>query len=349
MNERPSLRDLLSERARSGSRRGARSDPYHVALVVECGGMRGAAAAGAIQALSEARYTDAFDTLHGSSAGACAAAYFLTNQSEEGRKIYFEDICHRRVVSPYRLWSHPSLVDTDFIGDVVFGERRALDWRRVVAEPGVLNVVTTLVANGRPFVHSGFKEKVEIIDALKASLRVPGPRERGFKIGGERHLDGGISAPIPVFSALARGATHILVLGTQRANDYYRKSNVINIERAVLRTMYGKPLAESYAAANSESGMELRNEALRGVVFEMVARPANSTFCAWHTIDTSILHAVEQETRAAGNAFIAGSADSDAMAAWRSATAPASQAVQSNRTTETPDGRPLRQNTARSQ
>jgi predicted patatin/cPLA2 family phospholipase len=315
MIQRPPLRELLIDRARSGSRRGKRKDPYHIALVVECGGMRCAAAAGVIQALTDANCVDAFDTLHGSSAGACAAAYFLTGQSEEGRKIYFEDICHRRVVSPYRLWSYPSMVDTDFIGDIIVGKRRVIDIGRIAAEPGVLNVVTSNVMSGLPTVHSDFRELADIIAALKATLRVPGLRECGFKIAGERHLDGGISAPIPVFSAIRSRATHILVVGTQRADDYHRKNQYVEIERALLRSLYGRPLADAYRAANAVSAIELQHQTLRGVECVIVARPAGSTFCAWHTIDTSILHAVEQEGRLAMQAFISGSSEAISMAA----------------------------------
>jgi predicted acylesterase/phospholipase RssA len=69
--------EIIQLRAKSGSRPAQRSDPYHVALVIEGGGMRGVAAGGMVSALERLGLRDAFDSVHGSSAGAVAASYFV--------------------------------------------------------------------------------------------------------------------------------------------------------------------------------------------------------------------------------------------------------------------------------
>ena len=73
----PSVRKLMHVRQEAGSRRASRTDPHHLALVIEGGGMRGVVAGGMVGALEERGFLDCFDSIHGSSAGACAGAYFL--------------------------------------------------------------------------------------------------------------------------------------------------------------------------------------------------------------------------------------------------------------------------------
>src|ERR1700733_6368945 len=87
MHTNSSLRSIMIERARLSSKRGMRTDSFHLSLVIECGGMRGVAAGGFLKVLSELSLFDTFDTLHGSSSGACAAAYVVAQQFDEGRKI----------------------------------------------------------------------------------------------------------------------------------------------------------------------------------------------------------------------------------------------------------------------
>ena len=141
--------------------------------------MRGIAASGYLRAFFKSKLIDSFDTLHGSSAGACTAAYFLAQQPEEGRKI-FDDISTRKVVNPFRFLSQPCMVDTDYIVDEVIGKKQCLNIDKIVSEPGVLNIVTTSIVDSRPVVHTNFENKEQVLRALKATLRVPGPFETGI-------------------------------------------------------------------------------------------------------------------------------------------------------------------------
>ena len=210
----------MIERARVNSKRGKRADTFHLSLVVECGGMRSVAVGGFMQVLSELKLCDSFDTIHGSSSGACAAAYFLTQQINQGSMICRDDICTRQVVNPFRFFSQPCMVDTDYIVDEIISHKRRLDVDKIIREPNVLNIVTTSVEDGSPVVHKNFQTKDQLFQALRATLRVPGPFEPGIEIKGRRHLDGGLVAPIPLFSPIDSGATHILVLCTHRSQSH---------------------------------------------------------------------------------------------------------------------------------
>jgi hypothetical protein len=62
--------------------------------------MRGVVAGGMVTAIQELGLTDCFDTIHGSSAGACAGAYLITDQAKLGTSIFYEDINNSKVHQP---------------------------------------------------------------------------------------------------------------------------------------------------------------------------------------------------------------------------------------------------------
>ena len=80
--------ELVKQRVMTNSTPGNRSPteassasaPPHLALVIEGGGMRGAVSAGMAAALSTLDLLDAFDSVHGSSAGAIVGAYLVSRQ-----------------------------------------------------------------------------------------------------------------------------------------------------------------------------------------------------------------------------------------------------------------------------
>jgi predicted patatin/cPLA2 family phospholipase len=290
----PSVRSLLHARAREKSKPGERSDNFHLSLVVECGGMRGVAAGGFLAALSSA--VDCFDTLHGSSSGACAAAYFLSEQVEDGLQMYYEDLCHRHVVNRRRFLWQPSMVNTDYIVDEIFSKKRRLDTTKILSSRGTLNIVTTCIPSGSPVVHKNFSSADELLRALKATLRVPGPFERGIEIASKRHLDGGIVAPVPVFSAIESGATHILTVCTKRAGDYELPNPYRTLEGFMLRVLYGRELENAYLGNGSSSAGRI--EVSPPPVIETLMRPRTGVWCDWHTTEVSVLHRVVDEATA---------------------------------------------------
>ena len=73
--------DLLRERARCLKEGREPADGRKVALIVECGAMRGVISCAALMALEELGMTDVFDEVYGASAGAVNAAYFLAGQA----------------------------------------------------------------------------------------------------------------------------------------------------------------------------------------------------------------------------------------------------------------------------
>src|SRR6201986_4511547 len=79
---------LIRRRRDEGSKPGARTDGRRVALVIEGGGMRGVVAAGMTTAIEQLGLRDAFDEVHGASAGAFNSAFLLARQAAYLTALY---------------------------------------------------------------------------------------------------------------------------------------------------------------------------------------------------------------------------------------------------------------------
>jgi predicted patatin/cPLA2 family phospholipase len=212
---------VLRDRARTGSRPGARIDPHRVALVIEGGAMRGVVSGGMVAGLEALGLRDAFDVVYGSSAGACAGAYFLAGQARAGARLYYEAVNNRRFINLLRGFSRRAIVDLDFLFDEVLTQQLPLDFgaiQRSGVELVVLASHVDIQADGLDHVEAvrfdGFADGDDLIGALHASSRMPVVGGEPFVYRGLRFWDAAITQPIPIHAALADGCTHVLVLLT---------------------------------------------------------------------------------------------------------------------------------------
>lgn len=216
----PTIQVLL-DRARSGSRPGARTDPHRVALVVEGGAMRGVVSGGMVTGLEALGLRDAFDVVYGSSAGACAGAYFLAGQARSGARLYYEAVNNRQFIDVFRGFQRRAIVDLDFLFDEVLRNRLPLDFE-AFQRSGVELVVLASHVDGKngPHEHveavrfSDFEDVHDLMGALHASSRMPVVGGAPFTYRGMRYWDAAITQPIPIHAAFADGCTHVLVLLT---------------------------------------------------------------------------------------------------------------------------------------
>ncbi len=214
--------DLLMRRRNAGYVAGRDQDGEHIALVVEGGGMRGVAAGGMVSALEDLAMTDCFDSIHGSSAGAAAAAYFCCGQANAGTRIYYEDLIDERFISRKRLMKLKDIMDISYLVDYVMQFVKPIDFSRIQSKSSRLHIVTTDIDRAEAYTFNQFKDYAHYRECLKASLTLPfiagGPRT----IDSRRLMDGGLAQQIPINSAVAAGATKILVLMTRRHDEQYR-------------------------------------------------------------------------------------------------------------------------------
>jgi predicted patatin/cPLA2 family phospholipase len=242
--------DLLRARRAAGSRPGRRDDGATVALAVEGGGMRGVVAGGMVTALDRLGYRDAFDLLYGSSAGACASAYFLAGQAALGTSIFYEDINNRRFIDPRRALTGRPVMDIDFLIDEVMRHRKPLAVERIAVSEARLSLIATDVDTVASRELDAFATGDAILEAMRASARLPLLGGDPVHIGGRRYLDGGILQPVPFDAALASAATHVLLLLTWPAD--LARGRPSRVDRHViaplLRRRYSPLLADAYLA-----------------------------------------------------------------------------------------------------
>lgn len=202
---------LLSTRAAAGTR----ADGHRLALVVEGGGMRGVVSAAMTGALEELGLTGSFDLVAGTSAGALNGAALLAGVANACAAEYADGFASREFINPARLLLGRPAVNVEFTLDyssaALDGDRHA----RAIASDVELHCVATDVATAAPRALAGMSTLDELRSALLATSRLPWVGGRPVEFRGRRWLDGGLTEPVPVPTALALGATHVLVLLTR--------------------------------------------------------------------------------------------------------------------------------------
>jgi predicted patatin/cPLA2 family phospholipase len=300
---------LLRSRAENPTPRKERQDPFHLALVIEGGGMRGVVTGGMVTAIEELGLLHCFDTIHGSSAGACAGVYLTAGQAALGTSIYFEDINNAKFISLCRGLRGGATMSADFLIDRVMRVEKPLNYQAVLGEHGFLHIVTTSVHTAAARVFSSWSNASALFTALKASILIPVIAGGSIAVDGEALVDGGVVQPLAVDSAVAAGATHILALLSRRRGELERKSSpiVYLLERTMLMRRYGAPIATAYETRHSQLNVVLQalqsGGIARGITCAAVVRAANATLVGILTKDAKLLRAGAEEGRQAVTEF----------------------------------------------
>jgi predicted patatin/cPLA2 family phospholipase len=157
----------------------------------------------------------AFDCVYGASAGSLMGAYFISGQAALAPSIYFQDLPNRRFISRKRVIGPRPILDLDYLVDHVIENVKPLDWDAVLDAPIELHVLTTDVSNGVPLDLTGFQQRADLKEAMRASARLPGLAGPPVLINGVPCYDAGLTDSLAFRSALRGGATHVLALKTR--------------------------------------------------------------------------------------------------------------------------------------
>jgi predicted patatin/cPLA2 family phospholipase len=223
--------ELLRERAAGGRR-----DPHRVALVLEGGGMRGVVSAGMAAAVERLGLTGCFDLVVGSSAGALNAAALLAGVAGPAAAAYHTAMATREFVNPLRLLFGRPALDVRFVLAHASTDLDPDRHERTVHSPVPLHCLALDVDSAQTVDFTGMRTKDDLWDVLLASTRMPWVGGEPVEIHGHRYLDGGLVSPIPVATAVAAGATHVLVLQT-RPYGVPRSSGSRIAERMIARRL----------------------------------------------------------------------------------------------------------------
>lgn len=209
---------LLRQRAISKSRPGQRLDNFKLGLVVEGGGMRGCVSGGALQALADLGLKDAFDAVYGSSAGAINGSFFLADDLD-AVAIYHDHIASDEFINLRRLLSRrtdlPPALNLGYLLDHVMQSVHPLDFQSVIDSDIPLKVVASSLDALGPVLLTDFKDKEDLVTALRASATVPEVAGGPVLHRGHRLVDAAVFEAVPFRSAIADGCTHVLVLCTR--------------------------------------------------------------------------------------------------------------------------------------
>ncbi len=204
----------LRRRREEGSRPGTRTDGRRVALVIEGGGMRGVVSAGMTAAIEQLGLRDAFDEVHGASAGAFNAAFLLAGQAAYLATLYQFGFGDPRFVSALRALRGGPAFDMDHVINHVWTRERPLRFEDILASGIELHCTATDADRAVIVDLADLRSQEEICCALRASGRLPWLAGGPVSFRGLRLLDATLAEAIPV-EVPRSTATDMLVLQTR--------------------------------------------------------------------------------------------------------------------------------------
>jgi predicted patatin/cPLA2 family phospholipase len=261
--------ELMLNRLKNGSKRGARTDGRVVALAIEGGGFRGAISGGMCVALEAAGLIDTVDIIYGTSSGSLNGAFTAAGQAALGSTNY-EDSANRKFYNPFRVIGKRGVIDFDFLLDQIIRNRKPLDEQRFKDGPE-FRAIAVNPKKQTVEVLMNFTDIDEIMQAIRVSCALPYVTGPPSKFRGIRLLDGGLLAPIPYKPALELGATDVLVLRSRPA--IFRKRNktpevakkVINRKQLKVVSL----MSESYRIYNEQAEELQKLSKEKGNVFQI--------------------------------------------------------------------------------
>jgi predicted patatin/cPLA2 family phospholipase len=207
--------DVLTDRARRGSRPGQRDDGHVVSLAIEGGGMRGVVSAGMCAVLEAAGLMASVDRVYGASAGAVNGCFAAAGQAVLWATT-FEDLATKELIDPSRILQRRPVLDLSFLFETVIPTRKPLSEAALARGPQ-LRALAVGADDGELRVLSGFSDTTDLLAALRVCCSLPvvgGPLQH---YRGQALLDGALLEPVPSWTPLREGTTHLLVLRTRPA------------------------------------------------------------------------------------------------------------------------------------
>lgn len=229
----------LRERSERGSTPGRRSDDARIALVIEGGSSRGAYSAGMTGAIEQLGILPLFDAVYGSSAGALNGAWMLCGKAETTMHAWWTPEIMRGTINPKRALRGRPVVDTHFLVHTVYTEIMVMGFDEILSGPVEFHPMATDAQTGESVdLHPLIHDAPGLQAALRATTAMPLLTGKPIEINGRRYVDAGVSESVPVQTALAQGATHVVALRTRRADELATRP--ARMERLVLSRWFAR-------------------------------------------------------------------------------------------------------------
>jgi predicted patatin/cPLA2 family phospholipase len=212
--------ELLRDRKKQGSIAGRRSDDARLVLLVEGGSSRGAYSSGMTVAIEQLGLLPMFDAVYGSSAGALNAAWLLCGRAESTMHAWWDPMIMRTTIDPRRALRRQPVVDTRFLVHTVYTEIMPMGFQEILDSPIEFHPIATDARTGKAVdLHDQICDQSSLQAALRASTALPLLAGEPIEINGRSFVDAGLSEAVPVRTALAQKATHIVALRTRRMDE----------------------------------------------------------------------------------------------------------------------------------
>ncbi|MFL5861479.1 MAG: patatin-like phospholipase family protein [Solirubrobacteraceae bacterium] len=331
--EHPVIKAIYRRR-QEGSRPGARTDGRRIALVIEGGGMRGVVSAGMTAAIEQLGLREAFDEVHGASAGAFNGAFLLAGQAAYLTALYPHGFGDPSFVNwPDTLRGRRPIFDMDYVVGEVWRHQRPLDVNAILNSGIKLHCTATDVDSAAIVDLTDLRDGEDIRCAMRASGRLPWLAGPPVHFRGRRWLDATLAEAIPVHAARTT-ATDLLVLQTRprgvahtplsslvaRLTDgYLNKLNPALVELRLQRSQRYDELSAELAGQSADPAAEpavcvIRPPADALLVGQMENRVGALTTAGSHGLRAAwmALEGHDPELLATPRAYVRGHADPDA-------------------------------------
>ncbi|WP_344315160.1 patatin family protein [Fodinicola feengrottensis] len=211
---------LLRERKQQGSVPGQRGDNARLVLLIEGGSSRGAYSSGMTIPIEQLGLLPMFDAVYGSSAGALNAAWLVCGRAESTQHAWWDPIIMRTTINPRRALRRRPVVDTDFLVHKVYTEIMPMGFQEILDSAVTFHPIATDAQTGEPVdLYEQIHDQSSLQTALRASTAMPLLTGGPIEIDGRSYVDAGLSEAVPVRTALAQNATHIVALRTRRTDE----------------------------------------------------------------------------------------------------------------------------------
>jgi predicted patatin/cPLA2 family phospholipase len=245
---------VMLDRHRAGTSPGQHDDGHRVSLVIEGGGMRGVYVGGMARALGALGLRNSLDEIVAVSAGAFTGAGLVSGRTDHLARAYYDDLAVGAFVDYRRMLSRRGpLVSLDFLLDTVMIERYGFDWSMLDSDLQLRPVATALDTLSGCLL-GDLRTPADWRNALLASARSPLWAGPPIELQGRRWVDGFVTDPLPVASAVKAGATHVLVLLARAPHERLSPSSRVT---PLMRSQLNR-LAPGLAAAMALRGLRHR-------------------------------------------------------------------------------------------
>jgi len=204
--------DVLLYRKSKISRGEQFDDGSKLALIIEGGSIRGIGSSGFAKSLSLSGYTNCFDTIYATSAGALNAVYFVTDDCDTAMSIYYDDATSKNCTN---FWNFPDILDVDWLLEAKIFNEKSFDVEYVMNKSKPIIVAVSRASDGKvKYFNLGKLNEIEIENVLKATAYTPLLSSKTSFIQGEYYVDGLIEGALPIDRAISDGCTHAVCLLT---------------------------------------------------------------------------------------------------------------------------------------